>query len=105
MLSTENRNFRVSAVIPGENPAFGLIEGYDQERGELIMKRIDSSFEDRSWRESNFFWSWRNFSERASIGEVTEVSTDDYGLTKLAYIRPAAEFSMLDHVIDCEKGI
>ena len=45
LLSTENRNFRVSSVIPGEAPAFGLIEGYDQTRRELIMKRIDSSFD------------------------------------------------------------
>ena len=37
------------------------------------------------------------------IGEVTEVSTDDYGLTKLAYIRPAADFSMLDHVIIAKR--
>ncbi|MBO1911720.1 rod shape-determining protein MreC, partial [Microvirga sp. 3-52] len=39
------------------------------------------------------------FPKGLSIGEITEVSTDDYGLTKLAYIRPAATFSMLDHVI------
>ena len=28
-----------------EKNAFGLIEGYDHKRSELIMKRIDSSFE------------------------------------------------------------
>src|SRR5690606_16715722 len=48
LLSTENRNFRVASVIPAENgekAAFGLIEGYDYKRGELIMKRIDSSID------------------------------------------------------------
>ena len=39
------------------------------------------------------------------IGEVTEVSTDDYGLTKLAYINPAANFSILDHVIVSKRTI
>lgn len=38
------------------------------------------------------------------IGEITEVSTDDYGLTKLAYIRPAANFSMLDHVMIAKRS-
>ena len=43
------------------------------------------------------------FPKGLSIGEITEVSTDDYGLTKLAYIRPAAKFSMLDHVIVAKR--
>ena len=42
----------LSAVVPGEKPAFGLIEGYDRKRGELIMKRIDSSFEVKSAKKS-----------------------------------------------------
>jgi rod shape-determining protein MreC len=99
LLSTENRNFRVSAVVPGKKPAFGLIEGYDQERGELIMKRIDSSFEIEVGDKVISSGLGGIFPKGLSIGEITEVSTDDYGLTKLAYIRPAAKFSMLDHVI------
>ena len=103
LLSTENRNFRVSAVVPGENPAFGLIEGYDQARGELIMKRIDSSFEIEVGDKVISSGLGGIFPKGLSIGEITEVSTDDYGLTKLAYIRPAAKFSMLDHVIVAKR--
>ena len=99
LLSTENRDFRVSAVIPGEEPAFGLIEGYDRTRGELIMKRIDSSFEVEVGEKVISSGLGGIFPKGLPIGEITEVSTDDYGLTKLAYIRPAADFSMLDHVI------
>ena len=39
------------------------------------------------------------------IGEVTEVTTDDYGLTQLAYVKPAASFSILDHVIISKRSI
>ncbi|WP_172369039.1 rod shape-determining protein MreC [Sporosarcina jiandibaonis] len=99
LLSTENRNFRVSAVVPGKDPAYGLIEGYDQMRGELIMKRIDSSFDIKVGDKVISSGLGGIFPKGLSIGEITEVSTDDYGLTKLAYIRPAAKFSMLDHVI------
>lgn len=99
LLSTENRNFRVAAVIPGEKPAFGLVEGYDRTRRELIMKRIDSSFEVEVGQKVVSSGLGGIFPAGLLIGEVTEVSTDDYGLTKLVYIRPAAEFSMLDHVM------
>ena len=103
LLSTENRNFRVAAVISGEK-TFGLIEGYDRKRSELIMKRIDSSFEVEIGQKVISSGLGGIFPKGLLIGEVTEVSTDDYGLTKLAYIRPAAEFSMLDHVIIAKRS-
>ncbi|MBB4825846.1 rod shape-determining protein MreC [Sporosarcina luteola] len=103
LLSTENRNFRVAAVIPGETSVFGLIEGYDPDRRELIMKRIDSSFEVKVGMKVESSGLGGIFPKGLYIGEVTEVSTDDYGLTKLAYIRPAADFSMLDHVMIAKR--
>ncbi|WP_318615182.1 rod shape-determining protein MreC [Sporosarcina sp. YIM B06819] len=103
LLSTENRNFRVAAVIPGEDPAFGLIEGYDRQRSELIMKRIDSSFAIEVGQQVISSGLGGIFPKGLLIGEVTEISTDDYGLTKLAYIRPAAEFTMLDHVMIAKR--
>lgn len=103
LLSTENPNFRVSAIIPGETPIFGLIEGYDTTRGELIMKRIDSNFEVKEGQKVESSGLGGIFPKGLYIGEVTEVSTDDFGLTKLAYIRPAADFSMLDHVMVADR--
>ena len=86
-----------------KDPAFGLIEGFDRTRGELIMKRIDSSFEVEVGEKVISSGLGGIFPKGLLIGEVTEVSTDDYGLTKLAYIRPAAQFSMLDHVIVAKR--
>ncbi|WP_342511095.1 rod shape-determining protein MreC [Sporosarcina sp. FSL K6-1522] len=103
LLSTENRNFRVAAVIPGETEVFGLIEGYDSKRGELIMKRIDSSFEVEVGQQVISSGLGGIFPKGLPIGEVTEVSTDDFGLTKLTYIRPAADFVMLDHVMVAKR--
>ncbi|WOV82932.1 rod shape-determining protein MreC [Sporosarcina jeotgali] len=103
LLSTENQNFRVSAMIPGKKDIFGLMEGYDPERGELIMKRIDSGFEVKVGQKVMSSGLGGIFPKGLLIGEVTEVSTDDYGLTKLAYVRPAAEFSMLDHVMIAKR--
>ncbi len=106
LLSTENRNFRVASVIPGENgkkAAFGLVEGYDHKRGEMIMKRIDSSIDVEVGKKVISSGLGGIFPKGLLIGEVTEVSTDDYGLTKLAYIRPAADFAMLDHVMIAKR--
>ncbi|MFS0689863.1 rod shape-determining protein MreC [Sporosarcina sp. 179-K 8C2 HS] len=104
LLSTENRNFRVAAVIPGQEAIFGLIEGYDPARGELIMKRIDSNFDVKEGQKVESSGLGGIFPKGLLIGEVTEVSTDDFGLTKLAYIRPAADFSMLDHVMVAKRS-
>ena len=39
------------------------------------------------------------------IGEVTEITTDDFGLTKMAYVKPAADFSLLEEVIIAKRAI
>lgn len=98
LLTTENRNFRVAAVVTGTK-VFGLIEGYDRTRDELIMKRIDSRLDVKVGQKVISSGLGGIFPKGLLIGEITEVSTDDYGLTKLAYIRPAADFSILDHVM------
>lgn len=107
LLSTENRAFRVSAVIRSdafeEESAFGLIEGFDRERGELIMKRIDANHNVEVGEQVISSGLGGIFPKGLPIGEVTEVSTDDYGLTKMIYIRPAAQFSMLDHVMVAKR--
>ncbi|KXH87322.1 rod shape-determining protein MreC [Sporosarcina sp. HYO08] len=104
LLTTENRNFRVAAVVAGTK-VFGLIEGYDHERSELIMKRIDSRLDVKEGQKVISSGLGGIFPKGLLIGEITEVSTDDYGLTKLAYIRPAADFSMLDHVIVTRRNV
>ena len=105
LLSTQNPNYRVSAVIAGEKEVFGLIEGFDEKRKELILKRIDSNFEVKKGQKITTSGLGGIFPKGILIGEITEVSTDDFGLTKLAYIKPAADFSMLDHVIIAKRSI
>ena len=71
----------------------------------LILKRIDSNFEVKKGQKVISSGLGGIFPKGILIGEVTEVSTDDYGLTKLAYIKPAADFSILDHVIIAKRSI
>ena len=106
LLSTQNPNYRVSAVIAAkEQEIFGLIEGYDVERKELILKKIDSDFKVEKGQKVTTSGLGGIFPKGIVIGEVTEVTTDDYGLTQLAYVKPAASFSILDHVIISSRSI
>lgn len=103
LLYTNNPNYRVSAMVQGEKEVYGLIEGYDEERNELIMKRIDSNFEVKEGESVISSGLGGIFPKGVLIGEVTEVSTDDYGLTKMAYVKPAADFSLIEHVVIAKR--
>ena len=106
LLFTNNPNYRVSSMILGEKEeVYGLIEGYDVDRGELIMKRIDSSATVQEGEQVVSSGLGGIFPKGILIGEVTEVTTDDFGLTKMAYIKPAANFSLLDHVIIAKRSV
>ncbi|RUL57142.1 MULTISPECIES: rod shape-determining protein MreC [Lysinibacillus] len=106
LLQTNNPNFRVSAMVQGENKdIFGLLEGYDVERNELILKRIDSSLDVKVGEQVVSSGLGGIFPKGILIGEVTEVTTDDFGLTKMAYVKPAADFSMLEDVIIAKRNV
>ncbi|SOC02551.1 rod shape-determining protein MreC [Ureibacillus xyleni] len=105
LLQTNNPNFRVSAIVQGKKKdIFGLLEGYDAERNELILKRIDSSLDVNVGEQVVSSGLGGIFPKGILIGEVTEVTTDDFGLTKMAYIKPAADFSMLEDVIIAKRN-
>lgn len=104
LLSTNNTNYRVSATVSSKGKeARGLIEGYDAKRGELMLKRIDSKLKVKKGDKVTTSGLGGIFPKGVLIGEVTKVSTDDFGLTKLAYVKPAADFQMLDHVIIAKR--
>ena len=103
LLNTNNPNYRVSAMVLGEKEAYGLIEGFDEERNELIMKRIDSSFKVKEGEQVVSSGLGGIFPKGVPIGEITEVSTDDHGLTKMAYVKPSADFSILEHVVIAKR--
>ncbi|MET4561820.1 rod shape-determining protein MreC [Lysinibacillus parviboronicapiens] len=104
LLYTNNPNYRVSAMVLGEKEAYGLIEGFDEERNELIMKRIDSSLTVKEGEQVVSSGLGGIFPKGVPIGEITEVSTDDFGLTKMAYVKPSADFSILEHVVIAKRS-
>ncbi|ANU25637.1 rod shape-determining protein MreC [Planococcus versutus] len=104
LISTFNPNYRISAmVVDGKKDVFGLIEGYDAERRELLLKRIDANIELKKGDQVMSSGLGGIFPKGILIGTITEVTIDEFGLTKLAYVKPAANFSLLDHVIIADR--
>ncbi|MFP3323732.1 rod shape-determining protein MreC [Planococcus sp. SIMBA_160] len=103
LVTTQNPNYRVSAMVLGEDDVFGLVEGYDAERRELLLKRIDFSIDLEEGDQVVSSGLGGIFPKGIVIGEITEVTIDEFGLTKLAYVKPAADFSMLNHVVIADR--
>lgn len=105
LLSAKDRQNRISAFIQGDENVFGLIEGYDEEREALLLKRIP--YDAKVEKGQRVFTSGLGgiFPKGLFIGEIEEVVADEYGLTQIAYIKPAANFYDIEDVIIVKRKI
>lgn len=105
LLSSLDPKNRISAYIQGEEDIFGLIEGYDEEKGALLLKRIPHQAEVKEGETVLSSGLGGVFPEGLMIGEVTEVVADEYGLTQMAYVKPAADFYDINHVMIVKRTL
>src|SRR5690606_7127689 len=85
LLSSMDPTNRISAEIQSENESvFGFIEGYDNEKGLLMMKRIPSDV--KVEKDQTVISSGKGgvFPKGLLIGKVVEVVPAEYGLTQTA---------------------
>lgn len=97
---------RISATVSRKDDKniFGLIEGYDKEREALIFTILEQS--DRNLKEDELVVSSSMgglYPSGLPIGTIIEVLPDDYGLTKTAYVEPAADMYEINHVIVVDR--
>lgn len=105
LVSSLDRTNRISAVIQADEPVYGLIEGYDEKKGALMLKRIPN---DVKIKEKQLVLSsglGGVFPSELIIGEIIEVEPDEYGLTQIAYIKPSANLYDLDHVMIVKRSM
>lgn len=91
--------------MQGNENIFGLIEGYDEKRRALLLKRIP--FDAKIEKKQKVLTSGLGgvFPKDLPIGEVMEVVPDQYGLTKMVYVKPLANFYDIDDVIIVKRKI
>ncbi|MDF2038787.1 rod shape-determining protein MreC [Cytobacillus oceanisediminis] len=105
LLSSMDPTNRISAKIQaGDNNFFGLIEGYDKEKGLLLLKRIP--YDAKVKKDQNVITSGLGgvFPESLPIGKVVDVVPDEFGLTQTAYVKPGADFYDIGHVMVVKRG-
>lgn len=106
LLSTPNRENRISALITtDEGAVFGLIEGFDNELKALEMKIIESDAEIKEGDGVTTSGLGGIFPKGLAIGKVLKVEPDAYGLSKVAYIQPAADFYDIEHVMVIKRSM
>ncbi|MBD1381200.1 rod shape-determining protein MreC [Metabacillus arenae] len=105
LLSAPDRKNRISAEVQGKDGknVFGLIEGYDKEAGALLLRRIESSAKVEKGQKVITSGKGGLFPKGLLIGEVTDVQPDSYGLTKMAFVKPAADYYDLEQVIVAKR--
>ncbi|WP_100404990.1 rod shape-determining protein MreC [Bacillus solitudinis] len=104
LLSDNDRTNRVSAQILMDEPEVGFIEGFDSDRGLLIMRKLDIEADIELKQMVTTSGLGDVYPSGLLIGEVVEVEPDEYGLTQNAYIKPTADFTSLDYVYIIERS-
>lgn len=103
LLTDHDRTNRISARVGDFGEVTGFIEGFDDQTGALLLKRVSTDAEIEEGQTVITSGLGGVFPEGILIGEVTHVEYDEYGLTKNAFIKPSADFNHLDYVMIVER--
>ncbi|HZG71039.1 MAG TPA: rod shape-determining protein MreC [Chondromyces sp.] len=105
LLSAHDPKNRVSAVIQGGKNVFGLIEGFDSEENMLQMTKIPYDAKVKKGEKVITSGLGGVFPKGLVIGEVAKLVPDQFGLTQIALIKPAAKYYDLEHVMVVKRGM
>lgn len=108
LLNGFDRSNRISVNVDlpeSDIDAKGFILGYDEEREQLLLEFTDS-YEDIPLDATVFSSGLGGvFPKGLEIGSIKEVTTDQYGLTQIAYVTLSANVDELDHVIIVDRTL
>ncbi|MCI1856662.1 MAG: rod shape-determining protein MreC [Sporolactobacillus sp.] len=104
LISNKQNVNQISAIIQNSNPRiYGMIEGYDQSKGVLLFQKIPIKSNVKKGQTVTTSGLSAMYPSGLLIGKVTSVSTDQYGLTKAAEVKPAVNLDDLMYVVIVEK--
>jgi rod shape-determining protein MreC len=101
-LKDESENSDKENAPTGEK-VMGLIEGYDEDKGALLLRRIKSDVKLVEGQKVITSGKGEVFPEGILIGEIIEIEPDSYGLEQMAYVKPSANFYDIDRVWVAER--
>ncbi|QED48789.1 rod shape-determining protein MreC [Cytobacillus dafuensis] len=106
LLSSMDPTNRISAEVQADGESyFGLIEGYDKEKGVLLLKGIP--YDAKIKKGQNVISSGMGgvFPKNLPIGKVVDVTPAEYGLTQTAFVKPGANFYDIEHVMVVKRSM
>lgn len=101
MTDSKNAN-QIAAMVQGTG-IYGMIESYDPKKGLLLFSKIPVKADIKKGQTVTTSGLGHVFVKGLVIGKVKSVTTDQYGLTKIAEVEPAADLNDLIHVIIVER--
>lgn len=108
LLNGFDRSNRIAVNVDltdSDEEARGFILGYNEERDQLLLE-FTEYYEDMPEGERVFSSGLGGvFPRGLEIGVIEEVTTDQYGLTQVAYIQPSANMDDLRHVIVVDRDM
>lgn len=104
LMDIEKGNY-ISAVIPGAEPIYGVIEEYvmQKDQGFLIMKKVPKQVKLTKGAYVTTSGLGEVMPQGLMIGVVDSWTDGDYGLTQTVYIRPLANFYQIEQVFVIKK--
>ena len=99
LISTSVKTSKLSVDIQqeGEN-VFGMINRYDEEKGLLVISDIDNKYKIKKRSKVVTNGLGDQLPIGLLVGEVEKVENDEYGLSKVAYIKTSTNIKDLNHV-------
>ncbi|RXI98403.1 rod shape-determining protein MreC [Anaerobacillus alkaliphilus] len=105
LLRDHDRTNRISAMVDGEETeVFGFIEGFDEQTGALMLRKIEADAEIEEGQTVVTSGLGGIFPRGLLVGKVVRVEADEYGLTKNAFVEPSASFHNLDYVMIIKRN-
>ncbi|MFC4078381.1 rod shape-determining protein MreC [Salinithrix halophila] len=86
-------------VKAGDKEVFGLIEGYDTKHERLLLKKIPPKAKLKKGQLVVTSRLSDIYSGDLLIGTVDQVTTGEFGVDQMAYVKPAASFERLNYVL------
>lgn len=99
LLSGADSKVTISAIVQGEQDAYGFVDGYDQDKKMLLIKRIPYDAKIEKGQKVITSGLGGVFPAGLQVGEVTSVIPDQFGLNQTAFVKPWADFYDIEHVM------
>jgi len=105
LMSDTSRTNNVSATADDTKGkgVFGTIEGIDEETKLLKFTKIPNDAKLKKGQTVTTSGLGGKYPSGIVIGKIEEVKSDQYGASKIAYVKPAADFEQFGHVFVIER--